>query len=161
MSSLPFFASLHSYFLLCLVLYASLHFHFLVGFIALICFAIFDISFWYWILWTLFCHSCCALSWWRICQSDLKAWINCLTSVRSLHFTLTIFPSDQIWNPQKWKKDDVPCSTKSNWILAQAGEFFILIIDGDIDYIDEDMDDEAHFQIWIGWISPENSNLNS
>ena len=53
----------------------------------------------------------------------------------------------QIWNPQKWKKDDVPCSTKSNRILAQAGEFFILIIDGDIDYIDEDMDDEAHFQI--------------
>ena len=33
----------------------------------------------------------------------------------------------QIWNPQKWKKDDVPCSTKSNRVLAQAGEFFILI----------------------------------
>ena len=55
----------------------------------------------------------------------------------------------QIWNPQKWKKDDVPCSTKSNRILAQAGEFFILIINelGDNDCIDEDMDDESHFQM--------------
>ena len=52
------------------------------------------------------------------------------------------------------KKQSNSCT--SRWV------FFVIINDciDDNDCIDEDMDDEAHFQMWIGWISPENSILN-
>ena len=39
----------------------------------------------------------------------------------------------QIWNPKEWEKDDFSRPTKSNWIPAQAREFFFIMVDNDGD----------------------------